>query len=148
MSASRPPSAVVDTNLLVSALITPRGTAHRVLEAWRRRLFRLIVSALLYQELAEVLRRPKLAQRYGLTTEEITVILNLIARWARVVRPVDRLPIAVRDPKDEMVLATALGGRADYLVTGDQDLLVLDGAAARWPLRIVTAREFLERLGS
>jgi predicted nucleic acid-binding protein len=56
------------------------------------------------------------------------------------------LPIDVRDEKDERVLEAALGGRADYLVTGDNDLLVLAGDPRLGALRIVTARAFLELL--
>jgi len=53
----------------------------------------------------------------------------------------------VRDAKDEVILAPALGGRADYLVTGDEDLLVLRGSAEIGSLRILRARELVELLG-
>jgi predicted nucleic acid-binding protein len=52
----------------------------------------------------------------------------------------------VRDPNDEKVLAAALGNRAGYLVTGDEDLLALRDDPRIKGLRIVTAREFLETL--
>jgi predicted nucleic acid-binding protein len=62
------------------------------------------------------------------------------------VTPRRRLPVHIRDPKDERVLAAALGGRADYLVTGDDDLLVLNGDPRIRTLKIVTVREFLDLL--
>lgn len=54
----------------------------------------------------------------------------------------------VRDPKDVMILASALSGRAHYIVTGDDDLLSLDGAPALGALRIVTVRDFLAILAA
>jgi predicted nucleic acid-binding protein len=56
------------------------------------------------------------------------------------------LPLTVRDAKDEMILASALGGRAEYLVTGDEDLLVLNEAAEIGSLRILRVREFVQQL--
>ena len=57
--------------------------------------------------------------------------------------PLAVLPVHCRDPKDDMVLACALGAQAAYLVTGDADLLALDGDPALGRLRIVTPRQFL-----
>ena len=62
------------------------------------------------------------------------------------VTPSETIPVAVRDPKDTHLLAAALGGNAAFLVTGDADLLVLNGDPALGPLRIVTARAFLDDL--
>jgi predicted nucleic acid-binding protein len=56
------------------------------------------------------------------------------------------IPIPLRDPKDEHILAAALGGNADYLVTGDFDLLVHQGGPRLSTLRIVTAAQFLSIL--
>lgn len=56
------------------------------------------------------------------------------------------LPVSVRDPKDEHILAAALGGEADYLVTGDQDLLVLAGDPRLGSLQIVTVAAFMDIL--
>lgn len=58
------------------------------------------------------------------------------------------LPVKVRDPKDEQVLATALGGKAEYLLTGDDDLLVLNGDSKLGRLQIVPGGVFLELLQS
>lgn len=57
--------------------------------------------------------------------------------------PRRRLPVALRDKNDERTLAAALGAKADFLVTGDDDLLVLRGEPRLRGLRLVTAREFL-----
>ncbi len=58
--------------------------------------------------------------------------------------PAETLPVTVRDPKDIHLLAAAVGGHADYLIMGDEDLLVLDGTPALSPLQILTVRMYLQ----
>jgi putative PIN family toxin of toxin-antitoxin system len=127
---------------VVSGLLSNRGAAYLLLEAWRADAFVLLYSDDLYAEYADVLPRPKFA-RYHLTPEIIAAFLRRVRRRGRRVTPRRRLPIAVRDPKDDMVLAAALGGHADYLVTGDADLLDLRGRPEVGTLHIVTVPEFL-----
>jgi putative PIN family toxin of toxin-antitoxin system len=104
------------------------------------------VSPLLREEYARVLPRPKFRRAYGLTPEVVADLLALIDARAVAVAPAAQLPVEVRAPKDTMVLAAALGGAADYLVTGDEDLLALAGDPRLGTLRIVTARAFLDAL--
>lgn len=110
--------------------------------------FVLLTAEPLLEEYWRVLQRPKLTGKYGLTQDEIATFLSLLTTVALKVAPSRRLPVTVRDAKDEMVLATALGGKADFLVTGDDDLLVLRDDPRLRPLRIVKAKEFLEILGA
>ena len=92
-----------------------------------------------------MLVRPKF-QRYGLTAARIAAILDALAA-AEHANPLSEIPVSVRDPTDGKFLACALGGRADFLVSGDQDLLVLNGHPSLGALRIVSAREFLGIIG-
>jgi uncharacterized protein len=87
----------------------------------------MVMSPRLRAELEEVLQRDKFRIRYGISDGERAAFLFLLDARAESITPRRRLPVAIRDPKDERVLAPALGGRAEYLVTGDEDLLVLDG---------------------
>ena len=147
MSDSSPlPAAVLDTNLIVSGAITPHGLPNHVLRALERDAFRLISSPDLAAEVRGVLSRPAIRERYR--PDPTIVDAELAALEARMVRPLplDALPVHCRDPKDDPVLACALGGQADYLVTGDADLLALDGHPALGALRIVTPRAFLDLL--
>jgi putative PIN family toxin of toxin-antitoxin system len=137
---------VVDINLFVSGLISPLGQPHQLITHFRQDAFLLLISEQLRAELEEVLRRERLAVRFGLTEEDRNNFLLLVDTKSVRVNPRARLPVSVRDPKDEIVLATALGGRADYLVTGDDDLLVLNGHPRIGTLQIVTVRSFLEQL--
>src|SRR3954447_7029992 len=112
-------SAVVDLNLFVSGLISAFGQPRRLLDQFRNNGFTLVISQQLRDELDEVLRRDKFTRRLGHMADVRDAIFSRIDHEARFVEPVSPLDIAVRDPKDGIVLATALGGRADYLVTGD-----------------------------
>ena len=74
----RPPRAVVDTNLFVSGSILKRGNPYELLEAWRHKGFVLLISDALQTEIAEVLIRPEIKQKYHLTTDEVEDPLRLL----------------------------------------------------------------------
>jgi uncharacterized protein len=145
-SATTTPTAVLDTNLTISGAITPHGIPNRILRAYQRQAFTLVSSPELVAEVRDVLTRPKISERYRPDPAIVGALLaGLRAGQVRPL-PLDALPIHCRDPKDDPVLACALGGHADYLVTGDADLLSLDGHPALGQLRIVTPRAFLALL--
>ena len=102
-----------------------------------------MISQQLRDERGEVLQREKFAARFGLTPEQRAAFLFLVDTRAVFVQPQRQVPVAIGDPKDEIVLVTALGGDADYLVTGDADLLVLRDDPSIGGLRILTVREVL-----
>jgi len=141
-----PVRAVVDTNLIVSGLLKKPGIPYQLVEAFRKGHFTLVLSPPLLAEYRQVLHRPKLQEKYALTEAEIAAFFFLIETNAHLVTPQPRLPVKIRDQRDEGVLAAALGGQADYLVSGDQDLLVLKNDPGLSGLRIVTAKEFLSLL--
>lgn len=138
--------AVIDTNVFVSGSISSVGASRRIVDLWREGRFTLIMGGEQHSELAEVLHRPAIKERYALIEDEVGALLFLVDVRAVRVAPRRRLPVTVRDPKDAHLLASALGGQADYLVTGDADLLVLEGDPRLGALRIVTPRAFLEVL--
>ena len=140
--------AVVDTNIFVSGLITADGIPYQLLEGWRAGAFVLLVAPPQREELERVLKRPIFPQRYGLTEERIDYWLLLVAALGLSVRVRRRLPVHARDRRDDHILAAALGGHADYLVTGDEDILSLDAHPRLKSLRIVRVTEFLELLSS
>ncbi len=138
--------AVIDTNLIVSAFISGRGAPHQLLTALRAGAFRLVLSKSLRREYADVLARPHLVERYGIDAESVAAFLDLLDRRALLVTPSADLPLAIRDPKDAHVLATALAGGATHLVYGDDDFLALVGDPRLGELHIVAARAFLDTL--
>ncbi len=148
LSGGKVPRVVVDTNIFVSGTIIKRGNPFELLEAWRKGLFTLVLSEEQRAEVEEVLVRLEIQKRYALSPNEVAGLLELLDTIALKVQPRRRLPVKVRDKKDEIVLATALGGNADFLVSGDNDLLVLRNEPRLASPSIVTAREFLEILRS
>jgi len=102
-----------------------------------------LLSPALRQEYEEVLARPALTSKYPRLAGEREALLTLLATDGQPVTAAATLPLPVRDPKDEKVLACALGGNAAYLVSNDPDLLTLAGDPGLGTLQIVTVSEFL-----
>src|SRR5919202_1747990 len=146
MTKNRLIKVVIDTNLFVSGLILKRGNPYELLEAWRHKAFVLLISEALQTEIAEVLVRPEIKERYHLTDQEVKDTLRLLQTDALLTSPAPTLPVTLRDPKDEKVLALAMGGKADYLVTGDGDLLSVQGNPDLSGLRVVRPTAFLALL--
>jgi putative PIN family toxin of toxin-antitoxin system len=109
---------VVDTNLWIRALLGGRATLP-VLEAWRAGKFLVLISQPLLDELAEVSQRPRLSRSID---PEQALALQEQLRWQGEWVDATATPPHCRDPKDNPVLATAISGRADAIVSGDGDL--------------------------
>ena len=116
--------AVVDASILARALIKPHGTVGPVLQRLRGGAYTLLYSEALLEELTDALGRPRIRGKYGLTDEDVETVLRLILLHGEPVTPTRRIT-ACRDPKDNPVLEAAVAGRADVIVSGDEDLLVL-----------------------
>ncbi len=115
---------VVNTGILVSALIRPRGTIGNILHALRDGRFIAIYSTPMMLEVTDVLGRPKIQEKYHIQPNDITALINLVRLRGELVIPKQTVT-ACRDPKDNKFLEAALSGEADAIVTGDDDLLVL-----------------------
>ena len=134
--------AVVDTNILVRALIRPQGTVGPVLIRLRQGDYTLLYAPLLLEEVVDVLNRPRLRHKYGLTGADIRTVVSLLLLRGELVTPAEPIT-ACRDPRDDKFLEVAVAGKANVIVSGDEDLLVLH------PFReipIVTPAQFLAML--
>ncbi len=134
---------VLDTNVIVSGLIRPAGVPGRVLEHFLSETFAVVVSPDLVDELRRSLRRPRVRRYVGLSNDEIE---GRIAQFETLADPVEgtlELEVKLRDVDDIKVLIAAIEGRADYVVTGDGDLLTLGEHEG---IQIVTPRAFLNLL--
>jgi putative PIN family toxin of toxin-antitoxin system len=132
--------AVVDSSVLVSALIARRDTPpSQVLRAWARERFELVVSPQLISELAGVLARPKFERH--VTPDEVADFIDMLRSDAVVHPDTAVIQRATRDPRDDYLVALAKAAGA-VLVSSDRDLFEADIA----DLEIVSTRGFLERL--
>lgn len=134
--------AVVDTGVLVSGLIRPRGTIGDVLHALRDGRFTTIYSTPMMVEVIDVLGRAKFRAKYHVQFDDITALVNLIRLRGELVIP-KRVITVCRDPKDNKFLEAALAGEAEAIVTGDDDLLTLHPFEG---VDILRPAEFLARL--
>lgn len=112
-------NVLVDTNVLLSAALRDGLPERVVLMVATRDDWTWLVTSDILREYTEVLRRPK----FGLTAETLRLWSDLLdMRTVNVGNPPQAVQFA-RDPKDAPLLAAALATRADYLITGDKDLL-------------------------
>ena len=118
---------VLDTSVLVSGLAYPGSIPGRIVGAWRNGAIDAVLSRYILAELVRVL--PRLNHRLRLSEEDILDLVDALALLADLVDPAaDAGPVAtmlLRDPADVPVLGTLLASGADYLITGDKDLLAL-----------------------
>jgi putative PIN family toxin of toxin-antitoxin system len=136
---------VLDSSVLISAFLTPRGTAAQLLDAAQRGVFVLCLSREIITETAGKLRsKAKLHTRYGYGEEEIEELADALAALAELVTDLPELRAVPGDPKDDPIVATAVAAKADYLVTGDRRHLLSLGSYAG--VRIVSPRELLDLL--
>jgi putative PIN family toxin of toxin-antitoxin system len=139
--------AVIDTNILVRALIKPTGTVGPVLLRLRRGDYTLLYTQPVLVELVDVLNRPRLRRKYELSDDDIKTVLALIMLRGEPVTP--EQPITVcRDPKDNKFLEAVVAGRADIIVSGDEDLLTLHPFAGIPILRPVAFLQILDDASS
>lgn len=116
---------VLDTNVAISALLWG-GTPGILLDLIRRRQDALLfTSAVLLEELADVLGRPKAARRLALIGTDAHTFLRDFLSVADMVVPTSIPAVVAADPDDDHVIAAAVAARADLIVSGDQHLLAL-----------------------
>jgi uncharacterized protein len=137
--------AVLDSSVLVSAFFSPQGTPASLLAHARRGAFSLACSVEILDEVTGVLMRPKHRARYRYTLEEVVRYRALLTSLSVLVSDLPSLAAVPLDPKDDMIIATAVAARADHLVTGDRRHLIVLGHYEG--IRILGPRAFLEALG-
>lgn len=114
-------AAVVDTNVWVSAFLTPQGFPARLIEAGRAGRFAVVTSLPLLEELLEVLRRPRIMKVRQTTADDAEAYVRSVAAVARLV-PIAGMVRLCRNPDDDWVLETAMVGGATHVVSRDEDV--------------------------
>lgn len=132
---------VLDTNIWISGLLLPNSKAGLLLEAWRMGKIDIITSASILSEIQKVLLYPKISKRTGWDEAKVKEYATLIGIFTENVHNIEGHWVQVeRDPKDSHILSTFIASNADFLVTGDNDLIELKERYA-----ILTLNELFEK---
>jgi uncharacterized protein len=114
---------VIDTVVFVRSLLNPASVWGQLVFR-RRGTYRLVVSQAIVAEITDVLQRPEIARKFRFAEDmDIAMVVAILAEADKVL--VEEVPSIARDAKDDVLLATAKAAGAEYLVSEDQDLLVL-----------------------
>lgn len=139
------PRVVLDSSVLISAFLTPRGSCAELLRAADRGAFVPLLSPEILVEVASRLTgKSKLRTRYGYSDEEVQAFCDDLAASAELVTELPEGRFVPGDPKDDPIVATGLAAKADYLVTGDHRHLLSLGSYGG--IRMLTPRQLLDRL--
>lgn len=137
--------AVFDSTVIVSAVLTPSGLAGALIKRAKAGEFALILSQEILNEARATLRtHRKLREKYRYSDEEVAYFFSGLREAVSLVRDLPTVQV-VRDPNDDMIIATAVKAGADYLVAWDKDLLTL---GTHENISIVTPEAFLRLLST
>ena len=113
--------AVIDTNIWVSSLLNPHGYPAKLRKAFEEGLIEVIISEPILEEIADVLSRPRIRDKYGVTEADIRELLIMIEERSEHVIVSGDINIC-RDMDDNLIIETAIKGNAKYLVSRDDDI--------------------------
>ena len=133
--------AVIDTNVFISAVLF-QGWVSPLVDLWKEGKFDFLIS----KEILEEYIRVFCYQKFKLTNQELHIILNeVLLPFVTIINPAKKEKLEIpRDVNDLPFIVCAAAGKADYLITGDRDLLEYHGRHQR--ARIIPVREFMEKL--
>lgn len=137
--------AVLDTNLIVSAVLSPRGVPSRILDAARAREFTMATSAAIIGEVLATLSRDKIRRKYHIGPDDVVRIRDLLEHEAVSTIISHDVSGVATHPEDAAILATAVSARADFLVTGD---IQLQRLGVYRDVGTLSPRDFLDVLES
>ncbi len=132
---------VLDTNIWISAIIWG-GKPDEILRLRKRELFTIAISQQLLNELETTLNKKKFQPKLKALNLTVFSVSNLILKSAILYSIDDLIVPELRDPNDNIILATAIAANADIIITGDQDLLIL---TPYQNIQIMTAKNFLQQ---
>lgn len=141
------PRVVLDSNVIISSLLFTNGKASRIINLWKKHYFDLITSAYILSEVKKILKDKQLAKKYRFNPVKQARLLSQLTHFSTLVEAKNSIQLG-RDNNDIPILSTALHGNADYLVTGDRDILVLANNRSIKSLQILSPNEFLHEFMS
>jgi uncharacterized protein len=132
---------VLDTNIWISGLLLPKSKAGKIIAAWELSKVEIVTSQAILDEIKKVLLYPKIHKRIHWDEAQIDQYILFLKFFSHfvVTKKIKSHAIVERDPADSIILNTLIASYADYLVTRDNDLLVMK---ENYP--IITLAEFCE----
>ena len=134
--------AVLDTNVVISAMLIRGGKEDQILRAWQHGKCELVLSPRILDEMGRALFYEKIRKARWMTEEEVVALVRSLAHESVLVPGRVRVPVS-RDPDEDKFVEAAIEARAQYVVTGDRDLLAVKAYRG---VRIVTPAAFLTTL--
>ena len=140
-----PIKVVIDTNIWVSSLLNPSGFPAKLRKSFEEGDFHVIISEPILEEIAEVLNRPRIKNKCGISETDIKELLALIEERAEHVLLSGTITVC-RDSDDNFIIETAIKGQAAFLITRDDDLKFnkeVFSFLLPYGIRIITIAKFL-----
>jgi len=139
-------AVVFDTNVLIAFYLSrnSKSAVSKIIRLWRNeRKLQMIVSGEIVAEYLEILERVGIDEKRIERLKEILETFGIVSKFS-----LGKIPAESRDADDNLILATALVGKADFLITNDKDLLdISETDKKKFKFRIVTPIEFLRAIG-
>lgn len=140
-------AVVFDTNVLIAFYLSrnPKSAVNKTIRLWRNeRKLQMIASSEIIAEYLEILERFGVSEKQIAKLKEILETFSIVSRFS-----LGKIPTESRDADDNLILATALVGKADFLITNDRDLLdISEKDKKKFKFRIVSPIEFLRAIGN
>jgi hypothetical protein len=114
---------VLDTNVIVSALLSSSGPPAEIINHWEAERFDVVTSPPLLSELERALQYPRVREYLMSAPDEVAAFIQQFARVATLAQPRLTLDVTEDDPADNRVLECAVAGEAAYIISGDDHLL-------------------------
>lgn len=134
---------VIDTNVLISAVLSPASYPHQILTLWEQRQLEFAFSKSIFTEFRRVLLYPHIQRIHGWSVEQVDTYLRDLHFGSKIVAIHTPVHVVQADPTDDKFLACALAAQADALVTGDKQHLLPLGSLEGIP--VLTPKAFIER---
>lgn len=136
--------AVLDSGILISAFLTPKGISADILRIARKELFQIYLCNEILVEVQRVLLKyPHIRDRYSYSNRQATIFCEGLKDAVNIVTKIPTIKAVVNDPNDDMVVACAVKARAHFIVSRDEDLL---GLKKYKGIMIIAPEEFMEIL--
>lgn len=134
---------VLDTNVLISALLKPISLPNQIFQAFRNKKFLLITSPQIVAEVEDVLNRPGIVVLSKMTPKDRELFIEKLLELSLVTSGKLGVEVIKDDPDDDKFISCALEGKAEYIVSGDKHLLDIGEYEG---VKIISPREFIENI--